>query len=292
MSESVIADFVAQFNSSVSTRGEPTQGRVLLSDKRLVLVVNNNDRLTIPLSSVFDIAIGHVPDELEGFFHSTVTVAFKLKNRRHKAVIEAEDDKIQKFSTVLFKVILNGTEVTVKHPARVGGRVTGESFVPARLFLERESVQFKSKRKTVEIKLPTITQFTRSSREVAGKARPSLEFQHMPGGEATVTMAAMKSKRKMSLLGRYLRLEYTDLINELKDIKISSDEKEILTAIYSGAGQEGISLSQIVDIDPSKVTIVLNRLEEKELVVDSASGTKLTPKGQIVVNRYLEDVNV
>lgn len=292
MSESVIADFVAEFDSSVATRSEPTKGRVLLSEKRLVLAVNSNDRLTIPLADIIDVAVGHVPDEIQGFFESTVTVAFELNERGHKAVIEAADDTIQKFSRVLFKAILNGTETTIKHPARVGGRVTDSTFVPARLFLRPRSVRFKKDDETIEIALPTVTKFSRATREINGQTRPVLEFQHMPAGEAMVTMAAINSNRKMSILGRYLRLEYTELMNELKDIEISDDETELLTAIYSGGGQEGVSLAGIVDTDPSNVTMILNRLEEKDLIIDSASGTRLTPKGQIVVNRHMEDVNV
>lgn len=292
MSESVIADFVAQFDSSVATRSEPTKGRVLLSEKRLVLAVNNNDRLTIPLTKMLDVAVGHVPDEIQGFFESTVTVAFELQGRRHKAVVEADNDTIQKFATVLFKAILNGTRTTIKHPARVGGRVTSESFVPARLYLRSRSVRFKKDDEIVEIELPRVTKFSRANRDINGQSQPVLEFQHMPSGEAMVTMAALNSRRKMTILGRYLRLEYTELMNELKDIEITGDEKEILTAIYSGGGQEGVSLAGIVDIDPSNVTMILNRLEEKELVVDTPSGTQLTPKGQIVVNRHLEEVNV
>ncbi len=291
MSESVIADFVAQFDSSVATRAEPTQGRVLLSQKRLVLAVNSTDRLTIPLSKIVDIAVGHVPDDIQGFFESTVTIAFELKGKQHKAVIEADDSTIEKFSTVLFKAVLNGTKIRVKHPARIGGRVTDESFVPARLYLRPRTVQFRGD-DTVEITLATVTEFSRTMREINGREQPVIEFQHMPAGEAMVTMVALNSRRMMIILGRYLRIEYTELINELKNVEISEDEKEILTAVYSGGGQEGVSLAGIVDTDPSNVTMILNRLDEKELVVDSASGTRLTPKGQIVVNRYLEDVNV
>jgi helix-turn-helix protein len=292
MSESVIADFVAQFDSSVSARAEPASGRVLLSEKRLVLAVNENDRLTVPLSKVVDVAVGHVPDELEGFFESTLTVAFELKGRRHKATIEGDEETIEKFSTVLFKAVLNGTETTIKHPARVGGRVTDAEFVPAKLFLEPRSVRFEGQNGTVEIELSSVTQFTRSEREIGGSARPVLEFRHVLDGEAMLTMVAMSSSRKMSILGRYLRLEYTDLMNELKDVDISADEKEVLTAVYSGGGEEGVSISEIVETDPSKVTMLLNQLQRKNLIVDSADGTKLTPKGQIVVNKHLEDVNV
>jgi len=222
-----------------------------------------------------------------------VTLAFEMKGRRHKAVVEADDSTIQKFATVLFKAILNATRMSIKHPARVGGRVTDESFTPCRLFLRPQSVRFKTRDETVEIELATVTEFSRTNREINGdNSQPVLELQHMPAGEAMMTMAAMNTPREMTILGRYLRLEYTELMNELKDVEITADEKEILTAIYSGGGQEGVSLVGIVDIDPSNVTVVLNRLEEKDLVIDTASGTRLTSKGQIVVNRHLEEVNV
>jgi len=37
--------------------------------------------------------------------------------------------------------------------------------------------------------------------------------------------------------------------------------------------------------------MLLNDLEDQDLVVDSTDGTKLTPKGQVLVNRHLEDIN-
>jgi helix-turn-helix protein len=291
MSESVIADFVAKFNSDRMTSTDPVKGRVLLSEKRLVLAINDNDKLTIPLGSIFDIAVGHVPEELEGFFDATVTVAFEERDRQFVAAIEAPEDKIEKFSTVLFKAILNGTDATIKHPARVGGRVTDAEFVPAKLFLKPRQVEFKNNEETIPIKLSAVTEFSRSQRDIAGATRPVLEVSHMPQGKAMLTMAATDSGRKMGILSRYLRLEFSDLMAELEDIQVSDDEKEILVAIYSGAGTESISLPQIVDKDPSKVTMMLNRLEKDELVVDSPDGTKLTPKGQVLVNEHLEDVN-
>jgi helix-turn-helix protein len=106
-----------------------------------------------------------------------------------------------------------------------------------------------------------------------------------------MTMAATDSTRKMSILGRYLRLEYSDLMTELKDVELTDDKKEVLIALYSGAGGEGMSLATVVGKEASQVTMVLNELEEDGLVVDSTDGTKLTPKGTVVVNNHLEDVN-
>jgi helix-turn-helix protein len=291
MSESVIADFVAKFNSDRLARTDPIKGRVLLSEKRLVLAVNDNDKLTIPLSSIVDVAVGHIPEELSGFFDSTVTVGFERGDRQFVAVVEADDDTIGKFSNVLFKAILNGIEMTVKHPARVGGRVIDGDFTPARLALKPKRVRFTTPEEAVEISLSTVTEFSRATRKIHGTKRPVLAVRHMPEGTSQLTLAAMDSSRKMSILGRYLRLEYSDLMTEIADLELTKDKKEILVALYSGAGGDGISLAQIVNREPAELTMMLNDLEADELVVDTADGTKLTPKGKVVVSTHLEDVN-
>ncbi|WP_018256410.1 CheF family chemotaxis protein [Halomicrobium katesii] len=291
MSESVIADFVGNFNAEVMATTEPVKGRVLLSQKRLVLAANENDKFTIPLSSIFDVAVGHVPPDLGDFFDSTVTVAFERNDSRHVAVVEGDDDKISKFSTVLFKAILNGTETTVKERARVGGRVTDDAFSTAKLFVSDGSVEFRSSDGVFVVDLATVTDFQRTTREISGSDRPTLTFRHMIDGTAVTTMAAMASPRKMSILGRYLRIEYSDLMEDLQDIELTDDKTEILVAIYSTGDMDGMPLADIVGTDGSAVTMLLRDLEEDGLVQDSSDGPKLTPKGEVVASRHLEDVN-
>jgi len=291
MSESVVADFVAQFNAEHTARRDPVKGRVLLSQKRLVLAASDSDKITIPLSAVFDVAVGHVPPGLGDFFDSTVTVAFERSGNRYVACISADEAKVDKFSTVLFKAILNGSDASVKHPARVGGRVTDRAFTPTKLSVERGIVRFVADEHAVEIRLGNVTGFDRNTREVAGADRPVLEIRHMENGQSTVTMAATDSSRTLSILGRYIRLEYSELMADLEDIDLSTDETEILVALYSGAGTEGISLPAIVDEDPQQVTMALNSLREDGLLADTDEGTTLTPKGRVVVSNHLEDVN-
>jgi len=288
MSESVIADFVASFNSEVSSRPEPVKGRILLSEKRLVLAADEG-KVTIPLSSVFDVAVGHVPKGLGEFFSSTVTVAFDRHGDRLVAAVEADDDKIEKFTTVLFKAILNGTDMTVKHPARVGGRVTGEEFAAAKLFLRPGTVRFTRQDGQVDVRLATVSGFDRLTREISGTDQAVLAVRHMPNGKAMTTLAATDSARKMSILGRYLRLEYSDLMSELEDVALSEEQIRTLVAIYSTG--PAISLPAVLDMESSQVTMVLNDLQSDELVVDSEEGPQLTPKGRVVVSNHLEDVN-
>jgi helix-turn-helix protein len=291
MSESIIADFVGSFNSEVMTRDEPVDGRVLLSRKRLVLVVGPDDKLTIPLANIFDIAVGHVPPDLGDFFQSTVTIAFERNGNRHVAAVEAEDQKITKFSNVLFKAILNGTQTTVKKRARVGGRVMDADFESAELFLTPGTVEFRQGEATFEVNIKTITDFQRTSREIAGSKRPTLTFRHMKEGQAITTMAAMPSPRKMSILGRYLRLEYSELMEDLRDVDLTEDKKEILVAMYSTGDMGGMPIANIVSAESSQVTMLLQELAEDGLVQDADGGPTLTPTGEVVASRHLEDVN-
>jgi len=290
MSESVIADFVGGFNSELTAGTQPVRGRVLLSEKRLVLAADaREDKLTIPLRHIFDVAVGHVPADLGDFFDSTVSVAFQRNDRRYVTAIEADDEKIEKFSTVLFKAILNGTDMTVKHPARVGGRVTDAEFVPAKLFPKPRAVRFERADDVFTVRLANVTAFERLDREIAGSTQQVLSVRHQRQGQAITSYAATTSGRKMNVLGRYLRLEYSEIQDELSDVVLSEDEKWVLVAIYS-TGQ-GMPLADILDKDASEVTMLMNDLTADGLVEDAPEGPTLTPKGKILASRHLEDVN-
>jgi len=257
----------------------------------LVLAASENDKLTIPLESVFDIAIGQVPPDLGDFFRSTVTVAFEKNGNRLVAAIEADGDKIEKFGTVLFKAIINGTETTVKERARVGGRVTDEAFRRAKLFLKPGSVEFRRNDGSFTVDLQTVSSFERETREISGASRPVLVVRHMQDGTAITTEAALASNRRLSLLGRYLRREYSELMEQLRKVDLTKGKKEVLVAMYSTGDMEGMPLASILGKDSSEVSMLLQDLEEDGLIQDSADGPTLTPTGQVVASRHLEDVN-
>ena len=291
MSESVIADFVGSFNSEVTTRDDPIQGRVVLSQRRLVLAASEADKLTIPLSAIFDISVGHVPRHLGDFFKSTVTVAFERGDNRFVAAIEADDGKIDKFATVLFKAILNGTQVSITERDRVGGRVTDEAFRRAKLVLRPGAVAFRRGDHSFEVDLGTVVEFERTAKQIDGTNRPVIRFRHMMDGTAVTTVVAMSSPRKMSIFGRYIRLEYADLMQELSDVELGRDETEVLVAIYSAGGMDGIPLASILDKEAAAVSMLLSDLSDDGLVLETEDGPELTPKGEVVASRHLEDVN-
>ena len=283
MSEKVIADFVARFSLDTFESPEPVKGRVVLSRKRLVLATSES-KTTVPLSTLFDVNVGHVPNEYETFFQDTMTIAFRADGERRIAVIEAGTEEMSRFKTVLFKAALNGTEARIKHPARIGGRVTDATFRSAKLRIEPGTVRFSGE-DPVAVELASVTYFQKRRRDVG----PVIAIRHTEEGQATTSEFALESERKLNLLGRYLRLEYSELAEEVEDVTTSETEMEALVAIYSGA-RSG-DLAGTLGLDSSRVTMLLNDLREKELVDEGERGVSLTARGRLLVSDRIESVN-
>lgn len=288
MPESTIADFVARFLVDSGVQPRPTQGRVVLSQKRLVFV-SSEDRTTIPLRDVFDVVVGHVPVGIDEFFDDTVAIAYERGAERLTAVLEADGETITRFRTVLFKALLRGATVRVKYPAQVGGRWTDATADAASLDLGKRSVTFRGIDPPLSIDLSGVTYYEKTERTVDGRLRPALEVQFTEAGRTITSEIVMSSPRRMNLLGRYLRLEYTDLVEEIRDVELSEAEMELLTAVYSGAGEGG--LSNVIGMDSGGVTMLLNGLEEKRLVTSTRDGTQLTSLGRLAVSDRVERVN-
>lgn len=283
MSEKVIADFVARFSLDTFDSPDPVKGRIVLSRKRLVLATTDS-KTTIPLSNIFDINVGQVPGELESFFQDTITIAYEEDDHRRVAVVEAGSEEVSRFKTVLFKAELNGTQAQVKHPARVGGRVTGSSFQSAKLKLELGEVQFAGSN-PVTVDLANVTHFQKAERDIG----PVLVVRHAEEGQSVTSEFGIGSDRKLNLLGRYLRLEYSELAQEVEDVDTSEDEMEALVAIYSGA-RSG-DLAGTLGVDSSRVTMLLNDLREEGLIDEGEKGLSLTARGQLLVSDRIESVN-
>jgi len=286
VSESVVADFTARFVTDAGA-GEPVRGRVLLSRDRLVLAAGDG-KTTVPLADVFDVTVRDVPQAVADFFDDTVTVGYRRGGDRHAAYIEAEKDAVDRFSQLLYTVLLDGTAVAVTHPARVGGRVTDASAARGRLALRSGGVSFRCDGRDVGIDLDDVVGFGRERRTVEGTTRPVLSIRHVDGDRVLTTELAVASREKLNVLGRYLRLEYGEVMAEVRDIELSQVEKEVLVGLYSGGS--GADLAALLGVESSRLSMVLNDLVGKELVDEE--GTALTGKGRMVVDDRIEDVNI
>ena len=286
MSESVVADFTARFATDAGAT-EPVRGRVLLSKRRLVLA-HGDGKTTVPLSAVFDVAVGDVPQAVSDFFDDTVTIGYRQHGERHTAYVEAEKDAVDRFSQLLYKVLLDGTSLAVTHPARVGGRVTDADTVRGRLRLRSGGVTCRCEDRQVDVDPDSVIHFEREGRTVEGTSRQVLSIRHVDGDRTVTTELSVPSRETMNVLGRYLRREYGEVLAEVRDLELSQDETEVLVGLYSGGS--GADLAGLLGMESSRLSMVLNGLVEKGLV--DGEDTSLTGKGRIAVGDRIEDVNL
>ncbi|MFB6308480.1 MAG: CheF family chemotaxis protein [Haloarculaceae archaeon] len=287
---SVIADFTSWLTTERDDWDDPLEGRIILSEDQLVLAASKDEKLTISLDSVIDVSTGKLPRIFDPMPGTPITIAYRDGMDKKVAAIGADEGTADKFVTVLFKALLNGTAVTIKHPAQVGGRVMDSSFQGGILTLTTEAVQFETDEGPVTIPLDSVVDFDREKRVIDGVEKPVLVVSHMQTGEDLTTVAATDSTQKLSILGRYLRQEYQSLLDSIKSMTLSEPETETLTSLYS-MGDMDISLTSVLDESPKKVKRILHALHEKGLIESGENNPVLTAKGQIVVNEYLERVN-
>ena len=95
--------------------------------------------------------------------------------------------------------------------------------------------------------------------------------------------------RRRNLLGRYLRLEYSDLVAELADLDLPDDELRVLTALYSGAATE--DLAGVVLTGADGIGPLVEGLEGKQLITQTDGGIELTSLGRMAVSERVEAVN-
>lgn len=287
MTDAVIADFNTDVIPDTADFAEPVRGRVLMNKSQVVIATKEGNR-RIGVSEVFDIAYGSAPADLRQFFDDTVSIAYEDEFGRHVAIVEGADKTVQRFTNLLFKAVVNGTDVLVRHPARVGGRVTDEPVVPMTVFLRPTEVVFRGTNRFA-IEVSTVSHFERLEREIRDRKRPVLSVRHAPDLQEVTTEVTLESTRKMNVLGRYLRIEYSQLAEDLADVELSESELEALVGLYSGG--DDASLAGVLGIESNRVTMLLNGLLEKGLLESTDAGMVLTPLGKMAVSSQIESVN-
>ncbi|TKX56426.1 hypothetical protein EXE44_14805 [Halorubrum sp. SS7] len=288
MEESVVADFVGRVHAASVGTDEPVTGRVLLSQRRMVLATDDGKE-TIPLSRVFDVVVGSVPGDLRSFFNDSVTVAYDRNGSRRSALVEGEAEDMDRFVRLLFKVLLRNVTVTVRHPAKVGGRVTDAGDHRASVSVSPGEIRFGDCPEPFVVDLSAVIDYERTDRTLGGTKRPALVFRHVTDGQTVTSIATVPNERALNILGRYIKIEYDEAMEDLDSFDPTEEQLEILVSIYSAGGEANIA--DVVTGDVTQTSMILDTLREADLVADGESGAALTRKGQMIVSSYLESVN-
>jgi helix-turn-helix protein len=296
--ESIVVDFVANFVAGGSGTFEPLKGRVLMSERRLILATSNS-KTVVPLRSVFDVAVGQVPPEVEQFFDHTVMVGYVVDGQQRTTVVGGDRETVEKFSLILYRATLHGSTVHLKHPAKVGGRLSDEPLREVGLHLETDRVAFPGTEDLAPdggvfgIDLGSIVFFEVLERTVEGEPRLVLSVQHNTHERTVTTEISMDSRRKMNILGRYLRQMYHYLVSDVKKIDVSDEALEVLVGLYSMLDVDGeIDLGSLLDIEQSVLDERIEHLHDVGLIERTEPPYELTPQAQFLINERFEDVNL
>lgn len=279
--EKVLADFLAKstLNSRKKRIEEFEIYRIILSNKRLILV-NKSDKITVPLTTIFDVRKISVPDELKDVMEDSLKIAFYVK-KPNILIIKSKSEIIYKFFKILMRLLLTNKSVVYKYPAIKGGRVLNVPWKNGILKIGDGSVFLDN----IRIEMSKIRDVKKEYKLLENKKAETLDFKIMANGELIVSYVHA-DKKTLNLFGRYLSYEYVDLLRIVKKVQLTSYEKQILYAMHSGIRIE--DLPEILGIEAVDAHRMTYNLEKKGLI----RGEKLTPYGEVAINRYIEDINV
>lgn len=256
---------------------EWTDGRILLSNKRIVLAGTEGKR-TLQLSNI---------DKIEGRYdvnRAIAQVTDYVSVRIGKNVFLVSTGESESFEQMLHKTIMDGNIVLVKHPAIEGGVVQNTSWKKARVKIDEDAVNLaREDGSFVQIEIDDIGTVESAERKVKSKERPVLEAEHTEEGTSVETYLS-GSKKHCSVLGSVLR---RGAEQNSSSIDLSKDEKEVLMALYSGVSS--FEVPEFLDMNPDDVEEIYENLVELEVLqeVRIRREVALKPRGRNIASESM-----
>jgi len=267
-------------------REEPIESRLVFGDDELRLE-GDDGALAIGQSDIFDVRIGSSPQVATEFFTGTVlTIGFDQRGDREVLFVDGTRRTLKKYAGLLYRWLLDGTEVAVRHPAEVGGRVTGETFDIGTLRVTPGKVGCTGISYPFGIGLDTIVHLSRSEGELLGDQRPMIATQYVRDGMVVTVELSVSDPRKQHLLGRHLRQEYDDIRQRVRQLDIPTTAVRTLYTLYS---LRGAATPSSLFGGPSGTSVdVLRGLRKAGLVRITDEKVGLTSSGWILVTEHVD----
>ena len=231
-----------------------TPGRVLLSNRRLILAGNDGKR-TIPLSQLEGLGGRH--DSNQSIARVSNYVSFDLGEQ--VLLVAAADHET--FERDVYRALLDQRTLMAKHPAVEGGVVQETGWEQARVKIDENGLGAALEGGAfVEFDLDDISGVDSAKRTVDGEKQPVIEVSHTDDGTSIETHLAGGS-RLMRFVEAWLRKgEQRSTAN----VDLSSRDREVLMALYSGVSPFEIPAFLGSDVDAVEETF--ERLIELEVV--------------------------
>ena len=251
-----------------------------------IVCVTGDTRVDIPLTAVFDVGVGSVPPALREFFDDSVTIAYVKNERRQTVVLEARAESMETFRTILFRCLLTGKPARVRYPAKRGGHVLDTGYESGRLVIEQNDLTIQRSGGDLSIDLASVTTFSSERERIGDEDCPLIAVGFLEKGTVVSARIMPEDERVLSLLSRYLKLEYTRVRNEVARLDLDEAVLQTLVALDAGATEVEGMVPSVDDADE-----LLDHLQAIALITPHDEGYQLTRRGRIAATTHLESVN-
>ena len=272
-SEYKIADGAGKFLQAVKEGrrmkdADWTNGRILLSNKRIVLAGNDGKR-NVPLSKV---------SSLSGRYDVNQTVAqvsdyITLQLSTESVLLISMGENTEQFETKLYGALLDQTELLVKHPAVKGGVVQDEAFERARIKVDEDQLSVALQNGSfVSVDLDDVGSAEAASLDVQGEKSPVLKVEHTVE-DASVQTYFSSDSHTCSILESLLTKEAE---KSQGSVDLSETEKRVLMALYSGVSS--FEIPDFLGMDVDEVESIFERLIEVDVLEEVRKRREVTMK--------------
>ena len=256
-----------------------TDGRILLSNRRIVLAGANGKR-TIQLSKV---------DKIDGRYdvnQAIAQVTDYVSVRTGGDVFLVSTGESEEFERTLHKTIVDGNIVLVKHPAIEGGVVQDVGWSKARVKVDAEALNLAVEDGSfVQIEIDDVGTVERDERTIRSKERPVLEAEHTEEGTSVETYVS-GNRKHCSVIESVLQ---RGAERNASSIDLSKDEEEVLMALYSGVSS--FEVPEFLDMDPDDVEEIYEHLVELDVLqeVRIRREVALKPRGRNIASESMNN---
>ncbi|MFD1634578.1 CheF family chemotaxis protein [Haloplanus ruber] len=259
---------------------EWTGGRILLSNKRLILARSDGKR-TVPLKQIQSLEGRNDVNQLVAKVSGYVSLQLSTDD---VLLVSAEDP--ESFERMLYRALLDRKVVLVRHPAVEGGVVTDAEWEKARLKIGEGSVDVAiADGSFVEIDLDDIGSMEANERSVKDEKRRVLEVEHSQDGTSVQTYVS-GTTRRCSILKSLLRKGESR--SEI-GVDLTERQDEVLMALYSGVSP--FEIPDFLGMDVDEVEEVFDRLIELDVIeeIRTRREVALNARGRNIASEAMND---
>lgn len=255
-------------------------GRILLSNRRLVLASNEGKR-QIALAKVSTVKNRKNANQAM----TAVSGYFSVQTGSDVFLIAPAD--ADAFEQHLYTALLDGEIVLVKHPAVEGGVVRDTAWEKGRINVESDVVGLGvASGQFVEIELDDVGAVDARDGTVRGDERRVLEVEHTDDEGTSVQTYVSGTGRHVSILESLVR---QGELQNATDADLDQTEMEVLMALYSGVSP--FEIPEFVGMEVDEVETVFDRLVEEGILHEKRvrRDVRLKARGRNIASDVISD---